>query len=861
MNEPVDLPTLFERAMLLSSGERAAFLSQACAGRPDLRAEIESLIAAADPLRDDDHYSEPDLFLGRRIAGFTLERLIGEGGHGRVYLAHQHSPQRAVALKIMSSGLLSRSARRRFEYESEVLARLRHPGIAHVYEAGVESIAGVLLPWFAMEYIEGAQTIVEFARETTAPLRARVALAIELCDVLQYGHQRGVLHRDLKPSNVLIGQDARLKVIDFGVAGSLGSNALPVTHATHAGDILGTIAYMSPEQCSGDHRVPDARSDTYALGTVIYELLTLAPAFDVRSKSIPDAIQLVVGASPRRASMVNPSLRGDLEAILMKSLEREPERRYQTAAELALDLRAYLSSGTVSARHHTLRYRATRFLCRRWLPVSVGAAFVVALSAAAVVSYVSLLGEREARVAVALRAEELSRALTRAEDEVRVRIATTTFLSRNVVNAIPARTGKPDATVRESLVLAVKQIAEVARGDARAELELRRISAAALQGMNELRAAAEQYGGAVRIVDANPNVQLLAPVKWVGLLGSYGLVLTAIKDDRGGEVQLRAWEEGKSLLGERHKETVFAGAKYFSGAVKRDGFEQHRVAYLSHYTLACEALGVDDPATQPLRQGVARNLANGSKEDRTQARGLVELELASAARGGKPLAIENARSLQLEFFVASGDQAAVALGRELATAGEQSYSATSMQALTRRALLIRALRHAGLWGEALLIARAQAEAQDHAQTAQAIDRAEAWLDVAVASAEVGDAVGAEISLATAIALLADLPPESARAQVTRLEVIRARARLDVGGDASLQYAALSEARNAITVRRPMTVAALRESMAVLAQLAVRAGRLQDATRYAQEYLDALDGNGIQHGALSEEMRAILELPR
>ena len=156
---------------------------------------------------------------------------------------------------------------------------------------------------------------------------------------------------------------------------------------------------------------------------------------------------------------------------------------------------------------------------------------------------------------------------------------------------------------------------------------------------------------------------------------------------------------------------------------------------------------------------------------------------------------------------------------------------------------------------------AQAEAQDHAQTAQAIDRAEAWLDVAVASAEVGDAVGAEISLATAIALLADLPPESARAQVTRLEVIRARARLDVGGDASLQYAALSEARNAITVRRPMTVAALRESMAVLAQLAVRAGRLQDATRYAQEYLDALDGNGMQHGALSEEMRAILELPR
>jgi serine/threonine protein kinase len=220
-----------------------------------------------------------------------------------------------------------------------------------------------------MEHIEVASTIVEYVRETHVSMLELVLLAIELCEVLQYGHQNGVLHRDLKPSNILVGNDGRPKVIDFGVAGSLGGDRLPLTLATQAGDILGTLAYMSPEQCGGDARTADARADTYALGAVIYEMFTHAPAFDLSTKTIPDAIQTVIGGMPKLPSSFDAQLRGDLDAIVMKSLEREPARRYQSAADFALDLQAYLDGLPVRARKQTWLYRSERFVRRNWIAI------------------------------------------------------------------------------------------------------------------------------------------------------------------------------------------------------------------------------------------------------------------------------------------------------------------------------------------------------------------------------------------------------------------------------------------------------------------------------------------------------------
>ena len=527
-DEALDLPTVFERAMLMSPQERATYLDEVCVGRADLRCEIVSLIAAADPAHDEDHYSEPDPLPGRRIASFTVEKLIGEGGHGRVYLARQHSPERVVALKIMSGGLLSRRARRRFEYESEVLARLRHPGIAHVYEAGVELIGGVALPWFTMEHailMPILKHFAQFDRQRDAPLQRRVSRTHILNN---RARAFDVLHRDLKPSNVLVGSDERLKVIDFGVAGSLGGDKLPLTLATKVGDILGTLAYMSPEQCSGQGKSADARSDTYAIGAVLYEMFTLTPVFDLRSKSIPDAISSVVAGLPRRAALVNPALRGDLEAIVMKALDRDPSLRYQSAAELTGDLRAYVNGAPVLARRQTIAYRSVRFLRRRWIPVLIGVSVFALLASATVVSLIALARERDAHAAEEVRSEELAAALKTAEEEVRVRRAAVTFLSKNFIGAIPARMGKPDATVRESLLVAVGKITEVAQGDPRSELELRRLAAAALQGMNELAAALEQYTQIVQILDAHPDERLLADRLRVNLLGSFGLVCTAL---------------------------------------------------------------------------------------------------------------------------------------------------------------------------------------------------------------------------------------------------------------------------------------------------------------------------------------------
>ena len=864
-DEALDLPTVFERAMLMSPQERATYLDEVCVGRADLRCEIVSLIAAADPAHDEDHYSEPDPLPGRRIASFTVEKLIGEGGHGRVYLARQHSPERVVALKIMSGGLLSRRARRRFEYESEVLARLRHPGIAHVYEAGVELIGGVALPWFTMEHIEGARTVVEYVRATNASLQRRVALAIELCEVLQYGHQNGVLHRDLKPSNVLVGSDERLKVIDFGVAGSLGGDKLPLTLATKVGDILGTLAYMSPEQCSGQGKSADARSDTYAIGAVLYEMFTLTPVFDLRSKSIPDAISSVVAGLPRRAALVNPALRGDLEAIVMKALDRDPSLRYQSAAELTGDLRAYVNGAPVLARRQTIAYRSVRFLRRRWIPVLIGVSVFALLASATVVSLIALARERDAHAAEEVRSEELAAALKTAEEEVRVRRAAVTFLSKNFIGAIPARMGKPDATVRESLLVAVGKITEVAQGDPRSELELRRLAAAALQGMNELAAALEQYTLIVQILDAHPDERLLADRLRVNLLGSFGLVCTALGDERAEDIQLRAWKEGKSLLGERSSEAIFAGAKFLSGAVKRDGFAEHREEYETHYELALQAVGVDDAVTQTLRQGLARNLAQGAKRDRARASELVQVELASAERSSSPVKIENARSLLLEYLVAQGDVEAIAHGRALALETEKTYGVAAIATMSRRGLLVRALRHAGEWQAAIAIARAQAEAAMTAQTSQPSDRMDAWLDLAVVAAEAGDVLLAHDALQRADVQRAEVVPESERLLVAALDTIRAQALgvalLDAPSDvptaAQQHFANLTVARDAVVGARPSSAAAKLEATAVLARLAARAGDMTRARSLANDYIAGLEVLGVERGALGKQMEQII----
>lgn len=272
---------VFDAAVALPPAERAAFLDRACTADAELRREVESLISSRE--RAGASFLTPptnavelwkvlppetlgpaawaESMVGRRIGRYTLVRLLATGGMGCVFEAQQERPARSVALKLLRPGLSGTSALARFRLEPEVLGRLQHPNIAHVYEAGVHDGPDGPVPFFAMELVAEALTLGEYVSTRELPRRARLELLARVCDAVQHGHQKGVIHRDLKPANILVGADGEPKVIDFGVARATDSDVQMTTMHTHVGDIVGTIRYMSPEQCDGDPAKIDTRSD------------------------------------------------------------------------------------------------------------------------------------------------------------------------------------------------------------------------------------------------------------------------------------------------------------------------------------------------------------------------------------------------------------------------------------------------------------------------------------------------------------------------------------------------------------------------------------------------------------------------
>ena len=305
----------------------------------------------------------------------------GEGAFGLVYEAEQHQPiHRRAALKVLKPGLDSREVMARFAAEREALAVLDHPGIARVLDAGTEDGR----PWFAAEWVDGARSLTAFCAEKNLPRRERVRLFQNVCDAIAHAHQRGIIHRDLKPSNILVSADGAAKVIDFGIARATERVLAQSTLVTLAGQVLGTPAYMSPEQAAGQGAEADTRSDIYSLGAVLYELLTGAPPFPrakLESSSIQEALRVVREDAPAKPSALDPSLRGELEWIILRALEKEPARRYETAAALARDLGAWLEGGTILAAPPSRAYQLRTFLRRhRTAALGVAAVFVALLA-------------------------------------------------------------------------------------------------------------------------------------------------------------------------------------------------------------------------------------------------------------------------------------------------------------------------------------------------------------------------------------------------------------------------------------------------------------------------------------------------
>jgi serine/threonine protein kinase/WD40 repeat protein len=378
-------PEAFERARAifvevcdLGEDDLRAALERACGDDVELRRAVQSLLEM--DRSDDDLFSEAavsqglafglaehrtDVELPAEIGGYRILRKLGEGGMGTVYEAEQRDPKRIVAVKTLQRWHASPSMIRRFRQESQLLGRLQHPGIAHIYEASIHDArdGSPPLPYFAMELVEGLP-LHRHLEEHKLSSRDRLALFLRIADAVAYAHQRGVVHRDLKPGNILVDNEGQPKVIDFGIATNTDPNASTATLQTHTGQLVGTVPYMSPEQFGGKREDIDVRSDVYSLGVVLYEVLSGRLPHDVRSLSLPDAARVIRDDSHPRLGSICRECRGDLETIVNKALEKEADRRYGSVSEFAADIRRYLDHQPITARPPSTYDQLSKFARR-----------------------------------------------------------------------------------------------------------------------------------------------------------------------------------------------------------------------------------------------------------------------------------------------------------------------------------------------------------------------------------------------------------------------------------------------------------------------------------------------------------------
>lgn len=481
----------------LPPDQRDAFVARACGDDPELRAEVESLLRHHDKPLDAlktpalqmlvgsgaknvvDGPIDDDEAVPEHIGRYRVIRKISEGGMGVVFEAQQDNPRRTVALKIIRRGLGSPVLIQRFQREIELLGQLQHAGIAQIHEAGTADVFGAKLPYFAMEFIQGI-ALDQYAQAQRLSVRARLALLARVCDAVQHAHQKGVVHRDLKPSNILVvpestenktsGEDpiGQPKILDFGVARATDADLLAITMQTDVGQIVGTIPYMSPEQVTGRSESVDTRSDVYSLGVVLYELLAGKLPYPVTGVSITEAARTIRETEPRRLSTVDRALRGDIETIVAKALDKDRERRYTSASELAADIRRYLADEPIIARPPSATYQLRKFARRNRALVGGIALAVLVLLAGTITT--TLYAVREARQRT--RAEyQTAEAALQAEIAESVRV----FLVNDLLlSADPRRAGR-DVRVVDALERAARHVESSFRDKPKVEAEIQSI--------------------------------------------------------------------------------------------------------------------------------------------------------------------------------------------------------------------------------------------------------------------------------------------------------------------------------------------------------------------------------------------------
>ena len=439
---------IFKRILACPEEECDVLLESACAGDPDLRAVVEAMMRADTEIgAGGERAAGPTLSTGgltpaeldvdgdgpERIGPYSILRRIGEGGFGTVFEAEQTEPvARRVALKIIKLGMDSPQVVARFEQERQALALMEHPNIARVLDAGTTESGR---PYFVMDLVDGVP-VTDYCDEHRLRIKERLDLFLQVCMAVQHAHTKGVIHRDLKPSNVLVATvDDRpvAKVIDFGVAKATERKLTEKTLYTEGRQLVGTPEYMSPEQAEGSADI-DTRTDVYSLGVLLYELITGTTPFsasDLRRAAYGEIQRIIREVEPPRPSAIlrnstdtlagvaasrhveprrlSSMIRGELDWIVMKPLEKDRERRYQTARGFALDIERYLTGEAVEARPPSAGYRLQKFLRRNRGPVVAALLLAAVLVAGIVGTTLGLVEAREQARVANLRLERLER--------------------------------------------------------------------------------------------------------------------------------------------------------------------------------------------------------------------------------------------------------------------------------------------------------------------------------------------------------------------------------------------------------------------------------------------------------------------
>jgi serine/threonine protein kinase len=545
MDEPMNEQSLFAEVLdLPDEAARAAFLDRACEGDAGLRQRLDRLLArhrdAGDFLERPavpaggfalNELAAPEA-PGAVIGPYKLLEQIGEGGMGLVFMAEQERPvRRKVALKVLKPGLDTRQVVARFEAERQVLALMDHPHIAKIHDAGTTESGR---PYFVMELVRGVP-ITEFCDERRLTPRQRLELFVLVCRAVQHAHQRGIIHRDLKPSNVLVTLHDTVavpKVIDFGIAKATTERLTERTLFTHFAQMVGTPLYMSPEQAEMNGLDVDTRSDVYALGVLLYELLTGTTPFEgetlkkagydelrriIREEEPPAPSRRLSTLSAERQSTVSERrgvdgrrldrlLRGELDWVVMRALDKDRSRRYESASALAADVERYLADEPVEACPPSAGYRLRKFWRRhRRTMVTVGMVGLSLVIATAVSTW-EAIDARDAKLQAEADRDRATAAETKASTEASIARAVNEFLQRDLLGQVSTApqdemewNGNPDLSVRESLHRASATVKERFRNQPVVEAAIRTAIGEAYASLDERRLALDHLERALKL--------------------------------------------------------------------------------------------------------------------------------------------------------------------------------------------------------------------------------------------------------------------------------------------------------------------------------------------------------------------------